>query len=128
MLGTEEIIFLDARCCAMAFRLLRMNGYEISSGKLSNKTIILITQVQRRRNLFKARRTDGLSNFEEQEKLLHAKDTTSILELFKASQITIYADEPVLDRIQAWTSAYLDEELVNGAISNKALRREVRKS
>ncbi|KAF2320390.1 hypothetical protein GH714_027368 [Hevea brasiliensis] len=98
MLGSEEII-LDARCCAMAFRLLRMNGYEISA--------------------------DGLSNVEEQEKLLYAKDTKSILELFKASQVTIFADEPVLDRIYAWTSTCLNDMLVNGAISEKNLQIEV---
>lgn len=70
---------------------------------------------------------DGLSNYEEQEKLLYANDTKSILELFKASQLTVSADEPVLDRIFAWTSTYLNEELVNGAISEKNLQAEVRK-
>lgn len=28
----EEEIFLDPTCCALAFRLLRLNGYDVSSG------------------------------------------------------------------------------------------------
>ena len=68
---------------------------------------------------------DALSNFDEKEKLLHAKETKSILELFKASQLSIFQDEPILDRIYAWTSTYLKEELVNGLILDKSLQAQV---
>ncbi|XP_048232203.1 ent-kaurene synthase TSP4, chloroplastic isoform X1 [Ricinus communis] len=98
MQGSEEI-FLDPTCCAMAFRLLRMNGYANSS--------------------------DALANFDEKEKLLHTKDIKAMLELFKASQLEICEDESALCRIYAWTSNYLKEELVNGEIPDKSLQAEV---
>uniref|UniRef100_A0A2P2R412 Terpene synthase N-terminal domain-containing protein n=1 Tax=Rhizophora mucronata TaxID=61149 RepID=A0A2P2R412_RHIMU len=31
-LQRDEDIFLDVNCCAMGFRLLRMSGYDVSSG------------------------------------------------------------------------------------------------
>ncbi|XP_050212111.1 ent-kaurene synthase TSP4, chloroplastic-like [Mercurialis annua] len=96
--GSEEI-FLDPTCCAMAFRLLRSNGYVVFS--------------------------DALAIFEEQESLYYEKDTKSILELFKASQTTIFEDEPILDKISSWTSTYLQQELANEKIADKSLHSEV---
>ncbi|XP_050212109.1 ent-kaur-16-ene synthase, chloroplastic-like [Mercurialis annua] len=96
--GSEEI-FLDPTCCAMAFRILRSNGYGVSS--------------------------DALAIFEEQESLYYAKDTKSVLELFKASQTTIFEDEPILDKISVWTSTYLQQELANEQIPDKSLHSEV---
>uniref|UniRef100_B9SIL7 Ent-sandaracopimaradiene synthase KSL3, chloroplastic n=1 Tax=Ricinus communis TaxID=3988 RepID=KSL3_RICCO len=98
MKGSDEI-FLDPTCSAMAFRLLRTNGYAISS--------------------------DALSKFEEQKHLYNPKDIKCVLELFKASQMAIFQNEPTLDRIYAWTSTYLKEKLLKGVISDKSLREEV---
>ncbi|EEF36535.1 Ent-kaurene synthase B, chloroplast precursor, putative [Ricinus communis] len=98
MQGSEEI-FSDPTCCAMAFRILRTNGYAISS--------------------------DALANFDEKESLFYEKDAKSTLELFKASQTTIFQDEPVLDKINAWTSTYLEKELRDGTIPDKSLHAEV---
>ena len=37
----------------------------------------------------------------------------------------IFRDEPILDRIYAWTCTYLKEELLNGSIPDKSLQSEV---
>ncbi|XP_065872842.1 ent-kaur-16-ene synthase, chloroplastic-like isoform X1 [Euphorbia lathyris] len=96
--GSDEI-FADPTCWAMAFRFLRMNGYVVSS--------------------------DVLESFEEEDNLFHMNDTKSVLELFKASQLTISQNEPILDRIYNWTTSYLKHELLNGSISDKSLQNEV---
>ncbi|KAJ9168447.1 hypothetical protein P3X46_019968 [Hevea brasiliensis] len=98
--GSEEI-FSDPACLAMAFRLLRMNGYEISS--------------------------DTLVNFDRQENILNsASDVKSIWELYKASQMTIFQNEPLLERIYAWTRTYLEKKLASTeAIQDKSLHNEV---
>ncbi|KAJ9168340.1 hypothetical protein P3X46_019880 [Hevea brasiliensis] len=100
MQGNEEI-FLDPTCLAMAFRLLRMNGYEISS--------------------------DTLVNFDRQKNILNsANDVKSVLELYKASQMIIFPNEHILERIYAWTSTYLKNELASiGAIQDRSLHNEV---
>ncbi|XP_057985895.1 ent-kaurene synthase TSP4, chloroplastic-like isoform X2 [Hevea brasiliensis] len=96
--GSEEI-FSDPACLAMAFRLLRMNGYEISS--------------------------DTLVNFDRQENVLNStSNVKSVWELYKASQMTIFQNEPVLERIYAWTRTYLEKKLV-GTIQDKSLHNEV---
>lgn len=40
-LGKDEEIMLDVTTCAMAFRLLRMNGYDVSSGAFEFWNLIL---------------------------------------------------------------------------------------
>uniref|UniRef100_A0A0D9VHD1 Uncharacterized protein n=1 Tax=Leersia perrieri TaxID=77586 RepID=A0A0D9VHD1_9ORYZ len=78
--GDEEIM-LDITTCAMAFRLLRMNGYDISSDELSH-----VAEASSFR--------DSLQGY--------LNDTKSILELYKASQIEYALKYPfysTLDRI-----------------------------
>ncbi|WCJ40673.1 Ent-kaurene synthase chloroplastic [Euphorbia peplus] len=103
--GNEEI-FKDPGCCATAFRLLRKHGYDVSS--------------------------DSLAEFEKKEIFYHSSaasaheiDTKSILELFRASQMKILQNEPILDRIYDWTSIFLRDQLVKGLIENKSLYEEV---
>ncbi|CAK9185449.1 unnamed protein product [Ilex paraguariensis] len=79
----SEEILLDITTCAMAFRLLRMNGYEISS------------------------------------------DTNTILELYKASQIKISQEEPILDKIGVWTSSFLKKQVRSQTIEDPRLHKEV---
>ncbi|KAG8635869.1 hypothetical protein MANES_16G068951v8 [Manihot esculenta] len=98
----NEEIFSDPGCCALAFRLLRMNGYEISS--------------------------DALINFDKQESVsvLASENVKSVLELYKASQLTIFHNEHVLERISSWTRTYLEEKIAStGAIQCKSLHNEV---
>ncbi|KAF2304485.1 hypothetical protein GH714_031996 [Hevea brasiliensis] len=75
-----------------------MNGYEISS--------------------------DALANFDKQENILNSmSDINSALELYKASQMIIFPNEPVLERIYDWTRTYLENEWIMLEASNASLER-----
>ncbi|KAJ7964629.1 Terpene synthase [Quillaja saponaria] len=102
-LQESEEIFLDITCTAIGFRLLRMHGYEISS--------------------------DALSEFNTQDQCFNfgsanVIDTETILELYRASQISILQREPILENIYAWTSAFLKQATINGECHSK-LHKEV---
>ncbi|CAI0474039.1 unnamed protein product, partial [Linum tenue] len=82
----DEELFSDIGCLAKGFRLLRLNGYHVSSGNI---------RLDRKEDYFKSVLTQYKSN-----------DT--ILELYKASLITtLLPSEPILDGIKDWTSSYL---------------------
>ncbi|PSR92592.1 Ent-kaur-16-ene synthase [Actinidia chinensis var. chinensis] len=91
----EEEIFLDTATCAMAFRILRLNGYDVSSDPL--------TQIDEGKHEFSI--PAG-----------HQKDINAALELYRASQIIIYPDESALDEQHSWSSHFLKEKLNNGII------------
>nr|QEY10196.1 diterpene synthase class I [Scutellaria barbata]UNZ11785.1 diterpene synthase class I [Scutellaria barbata] len=100
----EEEIFSDITCHAMAFRLLRMKGYNVSS--------------------------DELAEFVDQEHFfstvnMQYSGVTTVLELYRASQIRIYEDESTLDKIHAWTKGFLTHQLLNQAILDKQLQKQV---
>ncbi|KAL2544639.1 Ent-kaur-16-ene synthase [Forsythia ovata] len=100
----NEEIFKDITCCALAFRLLRMKGYEVTSDKLAAYT--------------------------EQEHFFNTVSVQftgvpTILELYRASQVTIHEDESVLDQIHAWTSTFLKQQLQNRTIVDKRLSKQV---
>ncbi|KAM3389179.1 hypothetical protein ACQJBY_011375 [Aegilops geniculata] len=82
-LQRDEQIMLDTETCAMAFRILRMNGYDVSSDSLSHLT----------------------------EASVHQNDTRSLLELYKVSQVSISKDELILDSIGSWSGRLLKEQL-----------------
>ncbi|XP_054813764.1 ent-kaurene synthase, chloroplastic isoform X2 [Prosopis cineraria] len=86
--GDEEI-FLDPTCCALAFRLLRMNGYDVSSDPFNQYS--------------KDKFPDSLKGY--------LKDVGAVLELYKASQIMIHPGEEVLVKQNAWTRHLLKQEL-----------------
>lgn len=94
----DEEIMLDTETCAMAFRILRMNGYNVSSDDLSH-----ITEA-----------SSDLSG------------TRSLLELYKASQVSISEDELVLDSIGTWSGRLLEEQLSSRALQSTPLLREVK--
>ncbi|XP_020277318.1 ent-kaur-16-ene synthase, chloroplastic isoform X2 [Asparagus officinalis] len=86
----DEEISSDAATCAMAFRILRMNGYDISS--------------------------DALAEFDEVDHFKssvqgHLSDMRAVLELYKASQIKFLPNEQILDKIESWSGCYLKEEV-----------------
>ncbi|KAF7835719.1 ent-kaur-16-ene synthase, chloroplastic isoform X1 [Senna tora] len=85
----EEDLFLDPSSCAMAFRILRLNGYDVSSDPFYQYT---------EDKFFKSLKG-------------YLKDVGSVLELYKASQINIHPGEEVLVRQNAWTKRFLKEEL-----------------
>ncbi|OVA15215.1 Terpene synthase [Macleaya cordata] len=84
-LNMDEEIFLDIETCALAFRILRMHGYDISS--------------------------DALAQFDEDHFFNtpggYLKDLPNALELYRASQIMIFPDESILERQNSWSSRFL---------------------
>ena len=46
----------------------------------------------------------------------HLRDMSTVLELYKASQIKILPKEPVLDKIESWSTCYLKEKFSMDAI------------
>uniref|UniRef100_A0ACD5V287 Uncharacterized protein n=1 Tax=Avena sativa TaxID=4498 RepID=A0ACD5V287_AVESA len=96
-LQRDEEIMLDTETCAMAFRILRMSGYDVSS--------------------------DDLSHIAEASSDLHA--IRSLLELYKASQVSISEDELILDSIGTWSGRLLEEQLSSSASQRTPLLREV---
>ncbi|CAN1311345.1 Ent-kaur-16-ene synthase, chloroplastic [Linum perenne] len=86
--GDEEI-FLDPTTCAMAFRLLRLNRYPVSSeDRFTNDTM------------------EG-----------YLKDGRAVLELHKASSVC-YPEEQILEQQQSWTRRFLVEELDHNCYEN----------
>ncbi|XP_022952921.1 ent-kaur-16-ene synthase, chloroplastic isoform X1 [Cucurbita moschata] len=90
----EENIFLDASTCAMAFRMLRVEGYDVSSDQLT----------QFSEDLF----PNCLGGY--------LKDFGASLELYKASQIITHPDESVLENINSWTSRFLKHGLSSDSV------------
>ncbi|KAH7654576.1 Ent-kaurene synthase protein [Dioscorea alata] len=85
-----EELMSNISTCALAFRLLRMNGYDVSSEYLAQY--------------------DEKSTFDNSMEG-YLKDVNAVLELYKASQVKIFAEEEVLDKLKSWTSHFLREEL-----------------
>ncbi|XP_031283334.1 ent-kaur-16-ene synthase, chloroplastic-like isoform X2 [Pistacia vera] len=105
-LQEEEEILLDPATCAMAFRLLRVNGYDVSS--------------------------DPLTKFAEEDQSFnslggYSKDTSAVLELYKASQITIDPDEFLLEKQNLWTRRFLEQELSSGSFYSDRHGKQVSK-
>ncbi|OAY25859.1 terpene synthase 6, chloroplastic isoform X2 [Manihot esculenta] len=103
MQGDDEI-FSDITCLALGFRLLRMNGYDVSS--------------------------DVFAGLDEQEQFFNSvseqyKGTNTILELYKASLMLILPSEPILEKLYVWTSSFLKLALGKGAVGEKKLHKEV---
>ncbi|XP_061346779.1 ent-kaurene synthase, chloroplastic-like [Gastrolobium bilobum] len=85
--GVEEI-FLDPTTCAMAFRILRLNGYDVSSDPF----------YQYSEDKF----ANSLKGY--------LKDVGAVLELYRASQVIIHPDESVLAGQKTWTRHLLKQE------------------
>ncbi|PKI62826.1 hypothetical protein CRG98_016777 [Punica granatum] len=100
----EEEIFQDVACLAMAFRILRSHGYGVSS--------------------------DALSQFAEEGgfcKTLegYLMDMRTVLELYRASQMIIYQDDIVLEKLHNWTSCRLKERIANSPLHADRLEKHV---
>ncbi|KAM0916838.1 hypothetical protein ACQ4PT_009874 [Festuca glaucescens] len=95
----DEEIILDTETCAMAFRVLRMNGYDVLS--------------------------DGMSHVAEAIIDLNLNDTRSLLELYKDSQVNISEDELILNSIRLWSNRLLKERLGSSTAPRTALLLEV---
>ncbi|QHN97033.1 ent-kaurene synthase-like 1 isoform X2 [Arachis hypogaea] len=100
--GVEDI-FLDPTTCAMAFRILRLSGYDVSSDPF----------YQYSEDKF----SDSLKGY--------LKDAGAILELYKASQVIIHPDESILVRQNAWTRHLLKQQSSHYQLYADKLRRFV---
>ncbi|CAO2143585.1 unnamed protein product [Urochloa humidicola] len=103
-MANDEEVMLDMTTCAMAFRLLRLHGYEISTG--------------------------GLARFSEESSFHESvagylNDTEALLELYKASQVQILEDESILEKIGSWSAELLKQQLRDNKISSSADPAEV---
>lgn len=96
---------LDVAACAMAFRLLRMNGYDVSADDLYH-----VDETTFHNSL------QGYLN-----------DTKSILELYKASEVSVSENECVLDNIGDWSGNLLTEKLFSDRVQTTPLYQEVLK-
>ncbi|KAI4378951.1 hypothetical protein MLD38_016365 [Melastoma candidum] len=100
----EEEIFTDSSTCAMAFRLLRSHGYDVSSDELTH----LADEADFRNSL------GG-----------YVGDVGGVLELYKASQMLIDKGEKTLESIHSWTSHFLRNRLLDGEIYVTRLQKNI---
>ncbi|PIA50757.1 hypothetical protein AQUCO_01200177v1 [Aquilegia coerulea] len=100
----DEEIFLDIATCAMAFRILRMHGYDISSDVLAQYG------------------KEGFSN----TLAGYLKDTSAVLELYRASDF-MFPDELFLAEHKSWSNDLLKEELSKGTMHANRLSEQIRK-
>ncbi|GJN41412.1 hypothetical protein PR202_gn00784 [Eleusine coracana subsp. coracana] len=82
----DEEVMLDVATCAMAFRLLRMNGYDVSSEELSHVA-----------------EASAFSSSVEG----YMDDTETILEMYKASEVCLSENEPILEKPPPSLSLFL---------------------
>ncbi|XP_051151427.1 nezukol synthase KSL3-like [Andrographis paniculata] len=103
-LQKEEEIFADIRCLSLAFRHLRMKGFAVSS--------------------------DKLAEFVDQDHFLGSVNleftgVDTILELYRASHLRMSEGEVALEKIHSWTGTFLKQQLLDQAIFDKRLQRQV---
>uniref|UniRef100_R7WDL9 Ent-kaur-16-ene synthase, chloroplastic n=1 Tax=Aegilops tauschii TaxID=37682 RepID=R7WDL9_AEGTA len=103
-LQRDEEIILDVSTCAMAFRILRMNGYDISSDELSH--------------------IDEASTFHNSLQG-YLSDTKSIMELYKASGVSVSENELTLDNISYWSGNLLREKIFHDDVQSRSILAEV---
>ncbi|CAL5030107.1 unnamed protein product [Urochloa decumbens] len=103
-LQRDEEIMLDVETCAMAFRILRMNGYTVSSD-----------------DLYHVAQASGFHTSLEG----FLNDSRSLLELHKASKVIVSEDESMLDSIGSWSGRLLKEQLRSGGLHRTPVFREV---
>ncbi|KAK1605634.1 hypothetical protein QYE76_029307 [Lolium multiflorum] len=94
-LQRDDEIILDVATCAMAFRLLRMNGYDVSSDELSH-----ISEASTFHNSLQG----------------YLNETKPILELYKASKVGLSEEDLILDNIGHWSSSLLKEMLSSSEV------------
>ncbi|CAL5057636.1 unnamed protein product [Urochloa decumbens] len=99
----KELI-TDTETCAIAFRLLRIHGYDISS--------------------------DAFFDFAEESEFKdsvqgHLNDTKTLLELYKASQIRILEDEWTLENIGSWSGKLLQRQVSKSRVLRSVMPQEV---
>nr|QIQ56005.1 putative terpene synthase 1 [Eremophila lucida] len=105
MQGDEEI-FMDASTCALAFRVLRMSGYDVISDSIT-----------------KLLQEESFSSSSSG----NMKDIQTTLELYKASELIICPDEPDMEEQTSRLKHVLEQELSSGLIYSRQLGRNIDK-
>ncbi|KAG8043418.1 hypothetical protein GUJ93_ZPchr0458g22360 [Zizania palustris] len=100
----DDEIMLDIATCAMAFRILRMNGYDVSSDDLYH-----IAEASDFQNSLQG----------------YLNDTRSLLELYKASEVSVAENEFILDKIGSWSRCLLKEQMSSSELQRTPKSREV---
>ncbi|KAI3456651.1 hypothetical protein Pfo_013314 [Paulownia fortunei] len=100
--GNEEI-FMDASTCALAFRILRMNGYIVTSDRLT-------------KILQECLSSSFCGNM---------KDIHTTLELYRASEFILCPDERDLEKQNLRLKHLLEQELSSGLIHSIQLGRNI---
>jgi ent-kaurene synthase len=124
---------MDIATCAMAFRLLRMNGYDVSSGTSELTSLEFQTKLVFSLTLAKLMcyftsdelsHVAGPSNFHDS---LHGylNDTKSLLELYKASKVSLSENDLILDGIGSWSGNLLKDKLCSSRVQKDLIFGEV---
>nr|QXT24226.1 IlKSL2 [Isodon lophanthoides var. gerardianus] len=100
----DDEIFADATCRAMAFRLLRLQGYPVTPDELA-------AYVDEESFL-------AMASFE-------SSGTDTVLELYKASEVRLPEDDDTLEKLHDWTSKFLKQQLQTKTILDQQLQRKV---
>ncbi|KAL1552093.1 Miltiradiene synthase ksl1, chloroplastic [Salvia divinorum] len=96
----HKVIYSSVTTHAMAFRLLRVKGYEVSS--------------------------EELAPYADQERVSRqTTDVAMVIELYRAAYERMYEDESGLEKILAWTTTFLKHQLQSNSIPDKKLHQLV---
>nr|AJQ30185.1 kaurene synthase-like protein [Salvia fruticosa] len=96
----DSEIYSDVTTHAMAFRLLRVKGYEVSS--------------------------EELAPYAEQERVdLQTIDVATVIELYRAAQERISEEESSLEKLLGWTTTFLKQQLLTNSIPDNKLHKQV---
>ncbi|BAT17203.1 Os12g0491500 [Oryza sativa Japonica Group] len=98
-LHNEEDVMLDIPTCAMAFRLLRTHGYDITSDEMAHFC--------------------KQSSFDDS---IHGylDDTKTLLELYRTSQLRFSREDLILENIGNWSAKQLKQQLSSNKLSTSA--------
>ncbi|PIA50819.1 hypothetical protein AQUCO_01200228v1 [Aquilegia coerulea] len=102
-LAKDEQIYLDIATCAMAFRILRMHGYDVCSDALAQFG------------------KEGFSNTLEG----YLNDSGAVLELYRASHLG-FPDELFLKELRTWSGDFLKQELSKASMHADRLHQCIR--
>lgn len=114
----------------MAFRLLRVNGYDVSAGIFNFGYLGFHDYVLAKKYVTDVCcLLDRLTQYSE-DRLFNSlggymKDIDDALELFRASETIIHPDESVLEKQHHWTSHFLKQELSNTLIRGHKLNKHI---
>nr|AHL67263.1 kaurene synthase-like 2 [Salvia rosmarinus] len=96
----DRDIYSDVFTHAMAFRLLRVKGYEVSS--------------------------EELAPYAEHERVnLQKIDVATVIELYRAAHERIYEEEKSLEKLLAWTTTFLKHHLLTISNPDNKLHKQV---